>query len=280
VLVSDTSGSQVAVPDQGEKSVWLSQVYFSCFFFFVPHSTKRRTEQLRYAGKSVPSTAFPRLDNLTGLPVILHFTRSHMNNHHVFSTDLFGQHSYSGTRAKYLPGLYVRVPMFRVLWHHRLSTYQMITDRLNASLACCLSVTEPRKSNTGSRLAKLTNISDSVDLCYTCRLLFGIGQVACSLYKFTVPTTWQVSDYASVWQIYQSWVRGFVWTASERGLCIDLTPVLAFLIRVWKVSDCNVVPETQFPQENAGVINIQDRFLHIQFCHLHHPLIQCYLRNV
>ena len=49
VLVSDTSVSQVAVPEQGKTSVWPSQVYVSCFFF-VPHSAKRRTEQLRYAG--------------------------------------------------------------------------------------------------------------------------------------------------------------------------------------------------------------------------------------
>jgi hypothetical protein len=85
-----------------------------------------------------------------------------MNNYNVFSTDLFAQHSYSGTRAKCLPGLYVRVPTFRVLWHHRLSTYRMINDGLNKSLACCLRVTEPWKNNTGSRLAKLTNIRDSV----------------------------------------------------------------------------------------------------------------------
>jgi hypothetical protein len=54
-------------------------VAFSRVFqlFFVLHSAKRRTEQLRYAGKSVPSTALPRLDNLKGLPVILHFTSSH-----------------------------------------------------------------------------------------------------------------------------------------------------------------------------------------------------------
>lgn len=50
VLVSDSSVSQVAVPEQGKTSVWPSQVYSSFFFFLVPHSAKRRTEQLRYAG--------------------------------------------------------------------------------------------------------------------------------------------------------------------------------------------------------------------------------------
>jgi len=137
-----------------------------------------------------------------------------------------------------------------------LSTYRMIPDHLNTSLTCSLRVTEPWKLNTASRLTKITNTSDSVDLCYICRLLLGIGKVASSLYKFTVRTTWQVSAYANVGQIYQSWVRGFMWTASGIGLSIRLTSGLAFLIRARKVSDCNVGPETQFPQENAGVFNM------------------------
>jgi hypothetical protein len=127
---------------------------------------------------------------------------------------------------------------------------------LNTSLTCSLRVTEPWKRNTGSRLAKITNMTESFDLCYICRLLLGIGQFASSLYKFFVPTTWQVSAYASVGKIYQSWVRGFMWTDSGMGLSIGLTSGLAFLIRVRKVLDCNVGPETQFPQENAGVINL------------------------
>jgi hypothetical protein len=131
----------------------------------------------------------------------------------------------------------------------------MITD-LNTSLAGSLRVTGPWKRDTGPRLAKITNISGCVDLCYICRLLLGIGQVASSSCKFTVPTTWQVSAYASVGQIYQSWIRGFMWTASGIGLSIGLTSGLAFLIRVRKVSDCNVGPEIQFPQEIAGVINM------------------------
>jgi len=64
-----------------------------------------------------------------------------------------------------------------------LSTYRMITDLLNTSLTCSLRVTEPWKLNTASRLTKITNTSDSVDLCYICRLLLGIGKVASSLYK-------------------------------------------------------------------------------------------------
>jgi hypothetical protein len=87
---------------------------FGCipvFFFFWSHIRPRGV--LSNFGMLVIGAEY--CITMTGLPFILHCTRSRMNNYDVFTTDLFGQHSYSGTHAKCLPGRYVRVPMFRVL---------------------------------------------------------------------------------------------------------------------------------------------------------------------